>query len=162
MIRARSLLAAPLLAAALTAVVPAAAHAVTVGPGQYFSGGVNATTSGTATIQTNCFGPTFPGETGNPLAGQYVTAQLASAAGSALLGYTGTAADAIAVSLKFSSLTGTGSAFVGAITTYGVKVPIPTTITVPCYGNGTAVFDPTPTSATAKDATVAVTFVGQP
>ena len=41
---------------------------------------------------------------------------------------------------------------------YDVKVPIPTTLQLPCSGPGTVAFVPSPTSATATSATVAITY----
>ncbi|MGH3781302.1 MAG: hypothetical protein ACRDRO_11935 [Pseudonocardiaceae bacterium] len=40
-----------------------------IGPNQYFYGEVN-DQAGHATIRMACFGPTHPGQTGHPLAGQ--------------------------------------------------------------------------------------------
>jgi hypothetical protein len=43
-----------------------------------------------------------------------------------------------------------------------VTADIPTALVLPCYGTGTVAFVPNPTSTTARNATVPVTFVGQP
>jgi hypothetical protein len=45
---------------------------------------------------------------------------------------------------------------------YGVTETIPDSWYFPCYGPGTVVFSPQPTSPTAKSFTVTVNFVGQP
>ena len=46
---------------------------------------------------------------------------------------------------------------------YGVKKPIPTALLLPCSGNGTVSFVPLPKSPpTSRDATVRVSYVGQP
>jgi hypothetical protein len=108
-----------------------------------------------------CFGPIYPGETGHPLAGQYVQALPPdTAAGS--IGFTGSAADAIDVSIIYSLGTITRVVPVGQLTSYGTKLAISTLLTLPCSGSGTAVFDPTPTSSTAKAADLTVDFIGQP
>jgi hypothetical protein len=145
---------------AALAMATAAQAATPIGPDQYFVGDVNGSST-TATIQMGCFGPVVAGETGHPLAGQYVyVSQIFPPVTTNNVGYTG-AAKAVTVSL----VTATGSAAgatVGVLTTYDTKLPIPITLTLPCYGSGTAVFAPTPASTTGRAATVAVRFLGQP
>lgn len=138
--------------------IPPVSDPVPVGPGITFAGTVNGATSN-ARILTSCFGPITPGETGHPLAGQYVEAVSAANSGG-IPGYTGTAATQIAV-----TLTTTTSASTTALTTlYDIflKVAIPTNATVPCAGSGTVGFTPLPTSPTARTATVSVTLVSEP
>ena len=154
---------AALLAPALVAVVAAAApaSATAIGPDQYFVADVNGHVTGPAPIQMGCFGPIFPGETGHPLAGQYVEVLPPdTAAGS--VGFTGSAADAIDVSIIYSQGTITRVVPLGELTSYGTKLAISTGLLLPCSGSATAVFDPTPTSPTAQAADLTVNFVGQP
>lgn len=62
----------PLIAVAAGVGSAAAASAATpIGPNRYFDGVVNAATTN-AVIQMGCFGPAVPGQTGQPLPGQYV------------------------------------------------------------------------------------------
>jgi hypothetical protein len=143
-------------------VMATAAQAATpIGPNQYFVGDVNGS-SANATIQMGCFGPVTQGETGHPLAGQYVyVSQIFPPVTTNNVGFTG-AAKEISVSIAATTSSGTGAVPVGVLTTYDTKLPIPITLTLPCYGNGTAVFAPIPASPTGRAATVTVRFVGQP
>lgn len=135
-----------------------AGHAVTdplpIRPGVTFAGVVNgAETDGV--IQVVCPGPITPAETGHPVSGQYLEVVTAPAT-SAVSGFTGTAADSIDAYI----LTPTGAA-VGpdvVFNSFYVQEPIPTGIELPCSGSGSVAFVPEPTSATARTATVAVTF----
>jgi hypothetical protein len=45
---------------------------------------------------------------------------------------------------------------------WAVTADIPTALVLPCYGAGAVEFVPNLTSTTARNATVPVTFVGQP
>jgi len=146
-------------AALVTATATPAAAATAIGPGQYFSGVVNGRL-GSATIAMACFGPTYPGQTGHPMAGQTVAVRQQFPPGTptgTYIGYTGSAATGIAVGAGSTSTT---SPLV--LSSYDTPVALPTTLTLPCGGTGTVRFVPTPTSSTATVATVAVTFVGQP
>ncbi len=164
MTRARSITAgfalAATLAAGVVAAVPAAAG--TIGPNQYFTGDVSGRTASPAPIQMACFGPVYPGETGHPLPGQYAQVDPAPASSTADLGYTGSAGTAVSITLIITSGTIVRVVPLGTATDYGTPVPIPTTLTLPCYGSAQASFSPTPGSATAKSATLTVDFVGQP
>ena len=150
-------------AALLTAVAAAPAWAdpiidpAPIGPNQYFSGLVN-DHAGQASILMGCFGPIRPGQTGHPLAGQTVKVLPAPAPTTSDLGFTGSAADTIAV--YFPSPTIANNPVI--LRDYAVSAPIPTSLTLPCYGSGTVAFVPEPTSPTAHTTTVTVTFVGQP
>jgi hypothetical protein len=149
------------LAAAAVLVTAGAAMATTdpapIGPNQYFSGDVNGAAAD-ATIRTTCVGPIVAGQTGHPVAGQWVEV-LASAATSNI-GFTGTTANSITAVLEYTP-TGTAT-IIGTIHDYAIALPVPTTLTVPCGGAGVAAFVPTPSSPTAKTATVNVRFVPQP
>ncbi|WP_327045151.1 hypothetical protein OG320_25955 [Microbispora sp. NBC_01189] len=154
---------APLAAAVLVAAtaLPASAEVVDpapIGPNQYFYGFVNGQT-GHATIKMACFGPVRPGQTGHPFAGQTVEVRpVAISSSAASMGYTGSGATAIVVNLGDPSAV----AKTLALRYYAVKAEIPVTTTLPCYGSGRVTFTPVPTSATAREATVVVDYVGQP
>ncbi len=141
--------------------VPAMAGGVVdpapIGPKNYFIGQVNNAT-GPATIQMACFGPVVPGQTGHPLAGQTVKALPVATPTSTTVGYTGTAATSIAVTFTTPALSGNPI----VLHDWAVSAPIPTTLILPCFGTGLATFTPVPSSPTAKPATVAITYVGQP
>ncbi|MGW5349576.1 hypothetical protein ACWERV_03530 [Streptomyces sp. NPDC004031] len=125
-------------------------------PHQTFVGQVNGVTIG-AVIQVGCFGPVSSTSTGHPLAGQTVSVQLVSGATpvAARVGYTGESADRVLVAFGNP----TSAAPATEIKAYGLKVPIPQSLNLPCSGTGTVGFVPVPTSATAQPATVDVTYV---
>lgn len=149
----------PALAAAVAVAAPASATAIA--PNQYFVADVNGHTTSPAPIAMACFGPVVTGQTGNPMAGQYVEV-LAPATNATSLGYTGSLGTAVNVSIIYSAGTVTRVVPVGTITAYDTPLAISTSLVLPCYGSATAVFDPTPTSATAKAADLTVDFIGQP
>ncbi|WUH89068.1 hypothetical protein OG900_02260 [Streptomyces sp. NBC_00433] len=142
--------------AGMTSAGAATASPLPIGPGQTFVGQVNGVTIG-AVIKVGCFGPVTPSSTGHPLSGQTVSVQLiaGNAPDQATVGYTGTSAT--------HDLAGFGPASSVTAATdikaYGLGVPIPTSLNLPCYGTGTVGFVPAPTSPTAQTATVAVTYV---
>jgi hypothetical protein len=147
------------------AALPAAA-AVTgrrVAPKQFFTGVINGTDGNTANpiaINMACFGPIKRGETGHPMAGQTVAVhQLfppSTAPGS--LGETGNDHQ---INLYFNAVP---SAAAGAVTftRYDRTQKLPTSLTLPCSGTGTAYFTPIPAVPPSRAATVPVEFVGQP
>lgn len=160
-LRTLGTLAATALAAGGIAVTAApAATAATgptplpIGPHQYFSGRVNGLATGAA-IKVLCVGPVGPDSTGHPLSGQTVSVHFEAVPTSKALGYTGESADRVLVG--FTTAT-TGNQPL-TLTRYDVDVAIPTTLNLPCGGQGTVVFAPSPTSLTAQDATVGVTYV---
>ncbi|MFG1878158.1 hypothetical protein ACGFIV_25230 [Sphaerisporangium sp. NPDC049003] len=128
-----------------------------IGPGQYFSGLVNGQTA-RSIIRMACFGPVVPGQTGHPMAGQTVGVRPAPSGSTSGVGYTGSAANAIGVAFRNAS-TATPPI---VLRYYGTATEIPTSLNLPCYGSGVLEFLPTPTSPTARPATVSVNFVGQP
>jgi len=138
--------------------IPASAQAVTVGPHQYFIGQVFGPTSAVApnVIVVACAGPEA---TGHPVPGQSVEVQLVLPPVNQILGYTGNSAKEIDANLVYSRGPVTVVTFVAALTSYFVKVAIPTSITVPCSGTGVMSFTPSPdpdNSGRASD--VGVTF----
>jgi hypothetical protein len=147
-----------LLAGAGSTLAPAAS-ASAVGPDQYFTAQVNGQQSN-AVIKVVCPGPAVPpGGTGAPLAGQTVSAGLLLPPAASAVGFTGSAATSIEVSLTWPSpsVTGPPPERVARFTSYGSQ-PIPTGIAVPCGGTGVMTFVPAPGSPTARPATVTVTF----
>jgi len=147
-----------LAAAALGVVAAPSAGAAGVlqpiGPHESFVGQVNGVTVGAA-IKVGCFGPVTSTSTGHPLAGQTVAVQIEADPTSKDDGYTGDAANQVAV--EFDSLPTSSAALL--LHYYGVTAEIPTTLSLPCEGTGTVVFVPGPTSNTARSASVAVTYV---
>jgi hypothetical protein len=144
-------------ATAAPAVADGVVDPAPIGPNTYFIGQVNNTT-GPATIQMACFGPSVPGQTGHPLAGQTVKALPVTAPTSSVDGYTGSAANSISVSFTSPLLANLPI----VLQKWAASAAIPTTLILPCGGTGTATFTPVPTSATARPATVTVTYSGQP
>jgi hypothetical protein len=124
-----------------------------IGPNQFFLALVNGKTAN-AVITVACPFPPTPGELGSPLPGQYVEVEPEAAGTAGPFGFTGSAADSIAA--VFSPASATNEAVV--IHDYFVQVPIPTTLKVPCSGSGVVAFVPVPGSATARSATVSVTY----
>lgn len=132
-----------------------------IGPNQYFSGIVNGKTAN-APILTDCVGPIVAGQTGHPLSGQYVLVTTPPATTTGDVGYTGSAANSVTAVLQGGPMVGPAATVIGTLTWYEVKLPIPTTLTVPCGGAGEVDFIPTSTSSTARTAVVSVSFLGQP
>jgi hypothetical protein len=124
-----------------------------IGPNQFFIALVNGKTAN-AVITVVCPFPPTPGELGSPLSGQYVEVEPEAAGTAGPFGFTGSAANSI--SAVFSPASATNEAVV--IHDYFVHVPIPTTLKLPCSGSGVVAFDPIPGSATARSATVSVTY----
>ena len=138
--------------------VPSAAAVIDplpIEPNQHFVGLVNGDAAN-ATIRTDCV---LPSATGHPVPGQYVEAQLNSPVSGADTGFTGTAAHSLDVSLAFPTSSSSTTVTIGTLSGYNIELAIPATITVPCSGSGVVAFAPTPTSLSAKSATVKVTLV---
>jgi hypothetical protein len=140
-------------AATLGLAVPAGAAVIDplpIGPNQGFTGQVNKVHVG-AVITVFCPGPAFPGQTGHPVGGQTVSA--VPGAVSTGGGYTGSLGRSIVVIFPPTATTGSVT-----LTGYYEYQPIPTTLLFPCSGTGTVRYRPEPTSMTARDDTVTVTF----
>lgn len=152
----------PALAAVFVAAAPASAAAI--GPNQHFVGALGGDPSSPATLAMGCFGPITPGETGHPLANQFaeVLAPSVSSGSAVGLGFTGTLADAVDITIVYARGTVVVVTPIGEVTAYGQELEIPTSLVLPCSGAGTLVFSPTPTSATAVPYDLTVDFVGQP
>lgn len=136
---------------------------VPIGPNEFFSGLVNGSNgiSSPAVIKTNCFGPVVVGETGHPLPGQTVEVELAPSPVNSVEGYTGSASS-ITAFLTSPNSSAAAPPVIATFTSYYVAEPIPVTLTVPCWGQGTVSFVPTPPNSTGHPATVSVMFEGQP
>jgi hypothetical protein len=156
----RRLLFPALAALALAAVTgPAASAAVQdpipIGPNMYFVGLINGATQN-AVIKVVCPGPVVSGETGHPISGQTVEVETVLPPVPTTVGYTGSAADSIdAIFGPLSSSTNE----VVKLTSFFAPVAIPTSLVLPCSGSGVVTFVPLPTSSTARNATVTVTYL---
>ena len=144
-------------AVGLPSVAAAAVDPAPIGPHQFFVGevnGISTASSAAAVIKVGCFGPVTPGETGHPVAGQYVDVLPVAPPTTVDDGYTGESADHIVVDFGVPSSTGLPV----TLTSYAVRAEIPTTLSLPCSGAGDVAFVPAPTSATARTALVKVTY----
>jgi len=121
------LVAVTLLVAGAAACAPGPVGPTPIGPHEHFSGRVNGTGNG-AVVTTVCPGPTWPGRTGHPIAGQTVSvARDPRGAG-----------DTGAYSTVFAQAQ---SAYdVVAINAYDTAMELPATLEVPCDGTGTITF----------------------
>jgi hypothetical protein len=156
---ARSFLALGAVVLALAA-VPATAAAAThpvqdpipISPNVYFTGLINNHPPGNAIIEVTC---PAAAKTGHPVADQPVEVETTVSSTTSDLGYTGSAGTSIV-----ASVSSTTSVVVFAdFTSFYAPKDIPTDITVPCSGSGTAAFTPSPGSSSAVTATLPVTFV---
>jgi hypothetical protein len=135
-----------------------------VGPHQVFGGLVNGKNGiGTpAPIQMACFGAVRPGQKGHPLKGQSVEVFVPEAI-VGHFGNTGNRATSIVAFFGTPPPVVTPGATTVMFHRYGIAKPIPTSLLLPCDGNGTVHFVPLPKSPpTSRDATVRVTYIGQP
>lgn len=123
--------------------IPAAAQTGPIGPKQYFYGQVFGITSSTVpdVIEVACAGPAT---TGHPVSGQFVEVQQVFPPATTTLGYTGNFGAAINADLIWSRGTVTVVTAIAKFLSYGVSMPIPTSITVPCSGSGVMNFAPSP------------------
>lgn len=140
--------------------IPAAAQTGPVGPKQYFYGQVFGISSSTVkdVIDVVCAGPA---NTGHPAAGQFVEVQQVFPPVATTLGYTGNFGAEIDASLIWSRGTITVITPIAKFLSYGVSMPIPTSITVPCSGSGVMNFAPAPNPDNSGiPSNVDVTFEG--
>jgi hypothetical protein len=152
-----------LLVASAASAVPVEGN---IGPNQQFGGLVNGKNSVSApvAIRMACFGAVRPGETGHPMSGQSVEVFRPEAI-RGQFGDTGGRADRIVAFFgppPPSPAAPPSTASTVTFTKYGVKKMIPTSLKLPCAGRGVVTFVPMATSKTARDATVRVSYVGQP
>jgi len=149
--------AAPALAATADGRAPApgaVGRPVPVGHRQYFEGMVNGR-SVHAVIRVVCGGPAT---TGHPQRGQKVQVAMVVPPVTADQGYTGTAARKIRVRLTWPAPVSAAPVRVAVLSSYGVSMPVPKALTVPCSGTGTMLFVPAPGSRSAHRAVVHVKF----
>jgi hypothetical protein len=110
-------------------------------------------------IKVICPGPILPNETGHPVDGQtvQVNAVYPPVSGDLTrLGFTGSAAKQI--DAIFSSPTSASANTPIVLTSFFAAFKIPTTLNLPCGGNGVVSFVPIPTSPTARGVAVNVIF----
>jgi hypothetical protein len=138
---------------AVSAVASRAQDPLPIGPKQYFTGLVNNHPPGAATINVVCPGP--EGKTGHPEQNQPVEVVPTKPTSTNDVGYTGSKGRAITATLGPSTAVINIAKFSG----YYAPANIPTKILLPCSGTGTIRFTPSPTSKTARAATLTVTFV---
>lgn len=155
-----------LAAMAVTAMVLQAgpAQAGSVAPKQYFTGVINGKAGNTTTpitIKMACAGPSHPGQTGHPRAGQTLAVHQLFPPASGTLGYTGSDS-MIGV---FFTAPPPGVVAARAATTiftrYDRSRPLPTSLTLPCAGTGTVWFSPIPVVPPSRAATVPVRYVSK-
>jgi len=130
------------------------AQATTVGSHQYFVGQVFGKTA-QSVIEVACAGVAT---TGHPVPGQTVDVALILPPVTTTAGYTGDQAVEIDTALIFASGPVLEKVPIATFTEYFLKLPIPTSITVPCGGSAVMNFSPYPLdSGTASN--VNVTFI---
>jgi hypothetical protein len=129
------------------------ALAVSVGPHQYFTGQVFGAVK-QSVIDVACAGPAT---TGHPVAGQSVETDLVLPPVTSTTGYTGNLAVEIDTALIYSTGPTLVKIPIATFTQYFVKLPIPTSITVPCTGSGVMTFSPYPLDS-GTPSNVSVTF----
>jgi hypothetical protein len=97
---------------------------------------------------------------GHPFPGQSVEIQqLAVPSSAAAPGYTGNFGVEVNADLIWSQGTVTTVTPIATFTSYGVQLPVPTSITVPCSGSGVMSFMPSPNpDNSGTPSNVSVTF----
>ncbi|HYA69297.1 MAG TPA: hypothetical protein VED63_11245 [Acidimicrobiales bacterium] len=156
MVRTRLIMATVMVGALLALGGAAGATPTTtgIGPNQHFTGLVNKKST-KAIITMACALPLSTVSMGHPLGGQTVAVEPpTTVAGRS--GDTGSRGRSIVAS--FVAVTPVNSATSSVTFTRYGSLPIPTTLVLPCSGSGTVVFAPEPTSKTAENATVSVTY----
>ena len=148
----------------LSMVNPAGAS-TSVGPNQHFQGLINHSSgsSGRVEIQMGCFGPVKPGETGHPMTGQSITVRMATGTGGSF-GETGSRTTSIGVYFGAPPPSTTGSSTSSVIFKKYRTVAMPTSLVLPCSGDGNVYFLPLPNLPPSEGtaAIVEVNYVGQP
>ncbi len=127
--------------------VPALAS-TPIGPNQSFLGLVNGRHND-AVIQVVCAGPIWPGRTGPAVGEQKVSVSLSPA----LAGPGFTGSDGRRIVVRFDDPTKRAG-----LASYDTPAPLPSGLQLPCYGTGVVRFTPRPTSPTARDDVVKVTY----
>ena len=143
-----------------TGAMPATAGSPPVRSHQHFIGLINGRTghSRPVIIQMACFGAIRPGQTGHPMAHQTVSVQEVGAH-HAHAGYTGTGTYIGA----FFGAPPPADSSTGHVTFYRYRTKkLPTSLVLPCAGNGTVTFVALPLNFRERSFGVRVTFEGQP
>ena len=131
---------------------------VLIGPNQAFVGLVN-NRSSNAQIEMACFGPSWPGELGHPLAGQTLEVKLVGPRTSAVpLAFTGAAREIQAT----YAISPTLEVLLAEFSSYYVQMPLSTSVTFPCSGTAVIPFAPVEGGPRARPWRTRVTFVPQP
>ena len=130
------------------------AQATTVGPKQYFVGQVFGATA-QSVIEVSCAGVAT---SGHPVPGQTVDVLLLLPPVPVTAGYTGDLAVEIDAALIFPTGPVSEKIPIATFTQYALKLPIPTSITVPCSGSAIMNFSPYPLDS-GTPSNVQVTFV---
>lgn len=141
------------LAIAGTIAAASPVQAAQVGPHQYFTGQVFGATA-QSVIEVACAGPAT---TGHPVSGQTVEVAEILPPTNSQVGYTGDQAVEIDTALIYFSGSVLVKVPIATFTQYFVKLPIPTSITVPCGGTGVMSFSPYPLDS-GTPSNVNVTF----
>ena len=128
-------------------------QAAQVGPHQYFTGQVFGTTT-QSVIEVACAGVAT---TGHPVSGQTVEVAEILPPVNNQVGYTGDQAVEIDTALIYSNGPTLVKIPIATFTQYFLKLPIPTSITVPCGGTGVMSFSPYPLDS-GTPSNVSVTF----
>ncbi len=150
------------LAAAAAPAAQAVQDPIPVGPNYYFTakvnGGPTPTSSAVPVIKVFCPGPVGGSVTGHPLDGQTVEvdAVFPTSPVPSQLGFTGSAAKQIDALFSGSTSTSVNPPIV--LTSFFVAYKIPTTLNLPCGGDGVVSFVPVPTSSTARGVAVKVIY----
>jgi hypothetical protein len=144
---------AALLALASTIAAASPALAIQVKPGQFFTGYVFGTNK-QSVIEVACLGPGGVGR--HPLGGQTVEVVM-SPVPDTTVGYTGGLATEINAALSYASGPGVVTVPIATFTQYSVKLPIPTSIQLPCSGSGVMSLRPYPLDS-GRPVDITVTF----
>ena len=146
-----------LLGSGVTAGSAVGAPSAPIGPHQFFNGLVNGKHP-TATITVVCPGPARLGQTGHPVAGQTVGVSQAPASTASGVGFTGSLGRSVVVIFSGPATTPPVTTVPLTFTSYGTQA-IPTSLSLPCAGTAPVIFSPRPTSKTARNSVVEVTYL---
>jgi hypothetical protein len=126
-----------------------------IAPGQTYFAVVNGVAVN-AKVVVACSAAVRPGQKGHPVSGQTIGVRSPSPS-TVPTGFTGSLGRSIVAQLVSPTPTVAAAASV-VFDSYGTKA-LPTTWLVPCSGSGTITFNARPTSATARNEKMTVTFV---
>jgi hypothetical protein len=133
-----------------------------IGPNQVFGALINGSNGSNepVIIKMACFGPTRPGQTGHPFAGQTVSVFRPEV----IRGQFGnTGANGTEIDAFFGPPPPAPVLTNQVVFHHYVTKAMPTTLVLPCFGSSNVVFVPLPMSpGTEKTVTIPVRYVGQP